>query len=695
MTHRSTRSVVDDSSSRRKAKAAPTLVLAVLTLWIVGYEINVLWGAGPAHSVIFGRAAYEVVLQIAGLLCMLRGIAHPKERAAWVMIGLGCMVWGAGDSYYQLALADLKNIPALSLADGGWLSFYPLVFIGVMMLFRARSGRASAAQWLDGLTAALAAAALSAAVALDAVLRSLGGITVSGATTLAYPVGDLLLLGLIVGAVAVCGLRGGTVWLWLALGITVFCIADGLYLVGSVQDTYQFGTWFDIGWPGGMILLAAAAWTSVPQSDARVAMRPHGLRPVLLPMVFAVISIGLLLYTGSARLNWAARLLAAASLGVVLVRLALTFSDYTKVTELREHESKTDALTGLANRRALNADLAALLARVSDYGTGTLAIFDLDGFKHYNDTFGHPAGDALLARLGVKLGASVSTGGRAYRMGGDEFCILIEGVERFADAAVALAGIALTEIGDGFAVTNSRGVVQMPSEASSAEAALQMADERLYSRKGAGRSSATRQSRDVLLQTLREHTPELGDHTAGVRELAEAVARRLGGDEAEVELVGNTADLHDIGKVAIPRAILDKPRPLDAEEWGFMRRHTIIGERILSAAPALLEVGAAVRATHERWDGAGYPDRVGGSDIPLAARVVAVCDAFDAMIADRPYADSRSTREAVRELKRCAGSQFDPAVVAAFEQVFVGRLDALSELTGLVDETSRPTVIAS
>jgi two-component system, cell cycle response regulator len=242
--------------------------------------------------------------------------------------------------------------------------------------------------------------------------------------------------------------------------------------------------------------------------------------------------------------------------------------------------------------------------------------------------------------------------------------------------AVQRAVAALIEIGDGFAIRSSYGVAQIPAEAADPEAALRLADQRMYDCKGGARTSAKRQSRDVLTQALREQAPELGDHTQGVRELAEAVARKLGLDDNETELVGNTAELHDIGKMAIPRSIIEKAGPLDEDEWAFMRRHTIIGERIICAAPALADVAIAVRATHERWDASGYPDRLAGPRIPLAARVVAVCDAFDSMISDRPYAAARSTNDAVTELKRCSGSQFDPAVVEAFEQVFADRLAA-------------------
>jgi diguanylate cyclase (GGDEF)-like protein len=662
------------TSSARSARPAALSILAALGAWLVGFEINVLWGPGEHGSVLFGHVAFVLILALAGLLCVARGALYAKERGAWICIGAACIAWAGAEAYYGFVLADMKVVPIPSVADAAYLAFYPLAFAGMIALFRARSGRASAAQWLDGCTAALAAGALSAAVGLDATLGSIGGKPLVDATNLAYPVSDLLLLGIIVGALVVCGLRTGRAWLWLALGIGLFCVADALYLVKSAQDTYQLGGWFDVGWPAGMVLLAGAAWSDAPGRAAPVIRGVRGIRPIVLPMVFAVISIGLLLYTGSAHVNWVARILAAGSLGVVLLRLTQTFRDNTRVMGERHREARSDALTGLANRRALNSDLARVDTAVGPDHSAVVAVFDLDGFKHYNDTFGHHAGDALLARLGAKLGASIAGRGQAYRMGGDEFCAVIHGRGGDFDDAVQRAAAALVEVGDGFAIGNSYGVVHMPDEASDAESALQLADQRMYDQKEDGRSSAKRQSRDVLVQALREHTPNLGDHTRGVRELAEAVTRRLGGTAGAIEMAGITADLHDVGKMAIPRAILDKPEALSDDEWAFMRRHTVIGERIIAAAPALADVAHAVRATHERWDGAGYPDGLAAGRIPPAARVVAVCDAFDAMIAERPYSASRATTEAVKELKRCAGTQFDPAVVDTFEQVLAERL---------------------
>jgi response regulator RpfG family c-di-GMP phosphodiesterase len=147
-------------------------------------------------------------------------------------------------------------------------------------------------------------------------------------------------------------------------------------------------------------------------------------------------------------------------------------------------------------------------------------------------------------------------------------------------------------------------------------------------------------------------------------------------DGEELTQLRHAAALHDIGKVASPDAIITKPGPLSDEEWAFMRRHTLIGERILAAAPALAPAAALVRSSHEAYDGSGYPDRLAGVEIPAGARIIAVCDAFDAMISDRSYAASRTFGEALVELKRCAGTQFDPAIVAVFEQVVAERAES-------------------
>jgi diguanylate cyclase (GGDEF)-like protein len=295
-----------------------------------------------------------------------------------------------------------------------------------------------------------------------------------------------------------------------------------------------------------------------------------------------------------------------------------------------------------------------------------LALFDLDGFKSYNDSFGHAAGDDLLARLGRRLAAAMEHRGGSYRLGGDEFCILARADEEGSAALLATASAALREGGEGFAIASSYGAVLLPAEANDASAALLLADRRMYAAKNGGRDPAGRQTRDVLVTTLREREPDLHEHIEGVAKLALAVAETLGMSLEARHDVARAAELHDIGKIAIPDAILTKPGKLDDAEWDFMRRHTVIGERILASAPAMRAVAKLVRSSHERWDGNGYPDKLAGEDIPLGARIVSVCDAYEAMVSDRAYRTGIGRDDAIAELRRCAGTQFDPRVVEVF-----------------------------
>jgi diguanylate cyclase (GGDEF)-like protein len=294
-----------------------------------------------------------------------------------------------------------------------------------------------------------------------------------------------------------------------------------------------------------------------------------------------------------------------------------------------------------------------------------LALFDLDGFKHYNDTFGHPAGDALLVRLGRSLAAFMAGRGDVFRMGGDEFCALFAPGDSLAEPMLQGAARSLSEHGEGFDVSCSHGAILLPIEACDAAEALRLADQRMYANKHAGRVSAGRQTADVLVRALAERDPHLTAR-ADTADLAVATAELLGVPAPDVERVRHATELRDVGKVAVPDAILGKPGRLREEEWAFVRRHPVIGERIINGAPALDRVAPLVRSSHERWDGRGYPDGLAGEAIPLGARIVAVIDAFCAMTAERPYRPARTPDAALEELRACAGTQFDPAVVEAF-----------------------------
>ena len=224
-------------------------------------------------------------------------------------------------------------------------------------------------------------------------------------------------------------------------------------------------------------------------------------------------------------------------------------------------EATTDPLTGLGNRRKLSADLAVALQHATPDRPSLLLLFDLDGFKDYNDTFGHVAGDALLARLGAKLQRSVAGFGAAYRLGGDEFCAHLELSGEDSDALILRAASALSETGVEFAIRASLGVALLPHEADSADHALQVADERMYADKRSRSTAARSQAGAVLLRTMHAKQPELDLHSSNVAELASRLARRLGVTGEALDEIARAAELHDIGKVGIPDEILNKSRP--------------------------------------------------------------------------------------------------------------------------------------
>jgi two-component system cell cycle response regulator len=640
------------------------LLLAVAAAWLGAYELYVVIEPGFDAGPVFSRFAHDVVLVAAAAICLARAITG-DERMAWALIGAGVLAWSVGEIYYTAVLWTDPSPPLPSPADAGFLLFPPLVLGGAIVLLRARARGAPRRLVIDGVIAALAVSALSAAIVFEPVLDAVEGAPLAVATGLAYPLLDLVLIGLAVGVLASTGWRLDRTWVLLGAGLSTFWLADSMYLVQTAQGAYESGGWFDAGWWAGLTLIATAAWQTAPAGATASRPVEEHLRVIAVPLAFGMVGLGLLVYGAITGLNLVAIGLAGASLLAVMARATLTFGENVAMLRTSRDEALTDALTGLGNRRALGRTLDALLPGVSPERPLVLVLFDLDGFKQYNDTFGHPAGDTLLVRLGANLAAFLGARGQAFRMGGDEFCALFETTGEPVEPMVLGAAAALSEQGDGFTIGCSHGSITLPLEATEAVEALRIADQRMYANKHAGRTSAGRQSKDVLLRALAERHPELGSHADTVT-LAAATAEALGLPPDEIEQVRHASELHDVGKVAIPDAILGKPGPLTAEEWEFVRRHPVIGERIILAAPALRRVAALVRASHERWDGTGYPDAVAGDRILVGARVVAVADAFAAMTAGRPYRARRTADEALAELRRNAGTQFDPAVVEAW-----------------------------
>ena len=509
-------------------------------------------------------------------------------------------------------------LPFPSVADALDLLFYPLMLWG---LLRFPAGRRDRGAWvrlmLDLAVVAIAGAMVVTYVVLGPTPRQGGPNALADVVSIAYPVGDMILLvGLGSVLLRQTALSSARALQFMVAGLVFFVAADMVYGYILIHSSYQGGDPVDSLWMIAIALFAVAAAAQSPSEATEVVVEDKGRAASWAPYVAVAVGFGLLIIDHrDVSLVIAGVLLAA----LVSVRQFLAQDDLVRMQRLASYESLHDALTGLPNRRSLIGDIRAALASSSQDSPRTLAMFDLDGFKTYNDTFGHLAGDQLLARVGQRLLEFVAPYGRAYRLGGDEFCVMLDAVGVSPAEIMTGAAEALSEIGTGFSIGASYGIVTVPTEANDVSAALHIADTRMYATKN-GRRAATivAQIRDVLLGVTAEHLATLPGHMLEVGELSRDVARRLGLDADTVELTLRAGELHDIGKLAIPESILSEPGPLSDGEWSFVRNHTLIGERVLSAAPALHPVAKLVRSTHERYDGSGYPDGLSGEQIPAA-----------------------------------------------------------------------------
>jgi diguanylate cyclase (GGDEF)-like protein len=639
--------------------SVPTAAVIVIAC-ALALETAILLGMVSSVGSTTESLVYNGLLLAGPALCLARAVRHRQERAIWIAFAVGTALWAFGNIYWQLFLDADDSPPFPSVSDGFWLAFYVPVLAGLWMLARARMRGVNRRVWLDGLIVGLGLGALSASVVFREVAHSTDGSMTTIAVNLAYPAADLLVLIVISVLFRAAHGRADRTLRVLMAAVGLFLVTDSIYLVEIANGTYASGSLIDLGWPMAIVLVGAAAWQ--PAAQPRTATQDSS---ITLPITLVCVCAALLTYDHFVRLEAVAVVLSAAAVFAALLRLVLTYRSANDLLERTQEAVLTDNLTSLGNRARLLRDLERALRRTDS--VTVLAFYDLDGFKNYNDSFGHPAGDALLHRLAGRLAAAMPAGGTAYRMGGDEFCALVPADDaQEVEALLAPAGRALKEEGDGFLIGASCGHVLVPTEATTPSHALTIADHRLYEHKNSGRVSARRQTRQVLKRVLDERDRVLSTHMDDVARLAELTAVGLGLDEHEIERVVLAAELHDIGKSAIPDAILFKPGPLSGEELSFMRRHTVIGERILASAPALAPVAHVVRSSHERYDGTGYPDGLSGEEIPLGSRIVFVCDAFDAMTSERPYSPPLSAAAALEELRACAGTQFDPAVVSAF-----------------------------
>jgi diguanylate cyclase (GGDEF)-like protein/putative nucleotidyltransferase with HDIG domain len=382
------------------------------------------------------------------------------------------------------------------------------------------------------------------------------------------------------------------------------------------------------------------------------------------------------------------------ALATSLAQLAGEAVRNAKLLRRLQSLSETDSLTGLANHRKIHEFLALEQARAERYGgTFSLAMLDIDHFKLLNDTHGHPAGDLVLRQVAALLKEQTRSSDMVGRYGGDEFLLVLP--ETTAAEAGALveklrAALArtpyLTAAGERIPLYASIGIARYAHDGRTVNELVVAADANMYASKrrggdavtGAAEAESPREDGDSafgLFESLviavdnkdsytRRHSEEVTEHTI-------AMARELGLSEDDQRVVRVAGLLHDVGKIGIPDRILRKPGRLSEAEYEIVKAHPTLGETIIAAIPDLAEIRAAVLSHHERYDGKGYPHGLSGDEIPLLGRLLAVADTYSAMTTDRPYRKALSRREALAEIRACAGTQFDPAIVAAFMRCMV------------------------
>ncbi len=391
----------------------------------------------------------------------------------------------------------------------------------------------------------------------------------------------------------------------------------------------------------------------------------RGWRSVAGPAAFALVSILLLLYDHlhqrvPAFLFWLTLALIVSVFAWIIQTSRLRYG----ALQERDRDDLSDKVTGLDNRLCLETDIRAAAANPAD--RRILLLFDLDGLQTYNDRFGYTAGDELVRRVAVAMVESATPlGGRAYRIDDSRLALLVPAADRRIGEIVLTATSNLHDEGRDLLIGRAYGEAAIPDEASDPEIAMQIAGQRLSAHNQRQHRSARRQAHAVLMSVLSARRPELRDHLRVVAYRAIALGRRLGLGREEIDDVALAAELQDVGLLAVPEAVLEKEGRLTETEMELIRNRPSAGERIIGAAPGLAPVGSLVRASAEYFDGSGFPDGLAGAAIPLGSRIIAVAVAYAALTAPRPYRAAGSPEEALAELRRCAGTQFDPDVVEA------------------------------
>ena len=440
-------------------------------------------GLGAGHGFAISEVLYDAVVLGAGLACLIRASDYPREKAAWLWIGAAILSWGAAEVYWTIFIEGNASAPYPSPADVGYIAFYPLAYIGLAMLVRARAHEIKWRLWMDGLIAALGTAALGTAFVFDFVAEKATGTTLEKLTTLSYPLGDIAMLSVVVGVIALTGWRPGRTWSLLLAGLSALVIADIAYTLQSTEGVLPGGEWINPIYLIAAVCLGAAVWQPAEAAEITSASERER-REIVVPAVFAAVMIGLFAMQYYSATGGLSTVLWAATMTAVIVRLTMSDRENHRLLE----EVRTDSLTGLGNRGRMEVELAETCERAGTSCRDALPLRPqrLQALqRHLRPPRRRPA----VSRLGASLKAAIGDDGSAYRIGGDEFCLLLTCAEERFEAVARAATEALTEHDRGVEVNSSWGAATIPAEAGDPTTALQLADVRMYAQKESRRAA--------------------------------------------------------------------------------------------------------------------------------------------------------------------------------------------------------------
>jgi two-component system cell cycle response regulator len=651
-------------------------------------------------------AAYCLVsgAAVAALASGLR-LYRPENGRPWLWFLAGQMIYFFADCTFYVR-HDLLGLTAYpSISEFLYLAHYPFIVIALVLFVRRRTPGRDRPALLDAAILGIGAATLVWVFLLDPQIQA-GGPWLARAVSLAFPVLDLAILVVALRLVIGAGLRSRSFYL-LTGGLGMVLAADIIYGLQQVAGTYTTGNFVNTLWLASYLLIGAAAldpsMADLTKPSAVADQTTSRLRLSMLALASLAAPTALVVQLLLGRRPDIIVCAAAASLMFLLV--------LTRMADLvtAQHQAAViDNLTGLHNRRFFEAQLNLELERAkrSDQDVG-LVTLDIDHFKSVNDTYGHPGGDRVLIQVAEQIRNTARAGDVVARYGGEEFAVLMPGISghELTEAAERLR-IAVNsrpmEVNSqvSLAITISAGAVSTPSDATTAQELVAVADRALYAAKRTGRNRTITGDGHI-----REMTPVLGgseapvfelltgaadsldanlstsEHSSAISRWAVTLAQAIDLDEETRLRCSIAGRLHDIGKLFIPTSLLTKPTALTDFEWEEMRKHPSHGARLVGLIPGHESIADIIKQHHEHFDGTGYPHQLARQEIRIEARIVAICDSYAAMRADRPHMARLSADASRAQLLEGRGTQFDPDITNAFIDLLdSNRIDELATL---------------